>query len=117
MATNFAIDGNMTVGGATATYGDAATDKIGFYGSTPVVQPSGASQAAVTITCVTALATTVLSAAFTGMWAFSSSTAGQLWRTRINQLKVDVGAINVLLTKLRKDLVPTTGVGILKGGA
>ncbi len=28
--------------------GKAATDKIGFYGATPVVQPSGAAQAAIT---------------------------------------------------------------------
>jgi len=28
--------------------GQSATDKVGFYGVTPVVQPSGASQAAIT---------------------------------------------------------------------
>ena len=38
----------------TTTAGDtiasAATKKVGFYGTTPVVQPSGAAQAAVTAT-------------------------------------------------------------------
>lgn len=28
--------------------GQSATDKVGFYGKTPVVQPSGADQAAIT---------------------------------------------------------------------
>lgn len=30
--------------------GEAATNKVGFYGATPVVQPSGSTQAAVTAT-------------------------------------------------------------------
>lgn len=90
---------------------------LGFYGATPVAQPSGASQAAVTVTAVTALATTVFSAAMTGMWAFSSSTVAKTFQPRINQLIVDVAALKTLLNKVRAGLVPTTGVGLLKGGA
>lgn len=63
--------------------------------------------AATTATCVTALATTVLSAAFTGMWAFSSSTAGQLWRTRINQARVDIGALTTEVNAIRTQLINT----------
>lgn len=33
--------------------GGAATDKVGFYGTTPAVQPSGANQAALTLTTIT----------------------------------------------------------------
>lgn len=89
--------------------GKTTSHLIGFYGNTPVVQPSGASQAAVTLGVGAALATTTLSEAATGMWAFSSSTVAQTWRTRINSLRTDVIAVNLLLTKLRANLV-TLGV-------
>ena len=62
--------------------------KIGFYGTAPV--------AIAAATALTALATTVLSAAYTGMWAFSSSTVAQTWRTRINQLVVDIGTLKTM---------------------
>lgn len=65
--------------------GGAATDKIGFYGNTPVVQPDA--------TALTALATTVFSEAKTGIWGFGTSTAAQLFRTRINQLIADVASL------------------------
>ena len=120
--TNLAVGGTLTVTGATALngnvdVGNAITDTVGFYGATKVAQGASASQAAVTLTAVSAIATTVLSAAYTGMWAFSSSTVAQTWRTRINQLRVDVTAMNVLMTAVRKALVPTTGVGLIKGAA
>lgn len=92
--------------------GGSSTDYNGFYGVTPITQPTSASQAAVTKTLVTALATTVFSAAFTGMWAFSSSTAAKLVITRINQAKVDVGTITTLVNRLRTDLV---ALGLIKG--
>jgi site-specific recombinase len=66
---------------------------------------ASASQAAVTVTSVTAIATTVFSAAFTGMWAFSSSTVAKTFQPRINQLRVDVAAMNVLLTQIRTALI------------
>lgn len=98
----------------TGLMAPAATDYLGFYGATPIVQPASANQAAVTVTLVTALATTVFSEAKTGMWAFGSSTAAQLFRTRINQAKVDIGAINVELTAIRAALV---SLGLIKGAA
>ncbi len=49
-----------------AIIGKAATEKIGFYGTTPAVQPNSASQAAVSSTITTTLATnTVLEANLT----------------------------------------------------
>lgn len=95
-------------------FGQSAADPIGFYGVTAVAQPASGSQAAVTLTVGAAIATTTLSAAYTGMWAFASSTVAQTWRTRINSLIVDVTAMNVLLTKLRANL---TTLGLIKGAA
>lgn len=77
------------------------TDTV-YYGTT-------APTAAAT-TLVTALATTVLSTAKAGIWAFSSSTAAQLWRTRINQAKVDVAALKTCVNALRTQLI---NVGII----
>lgn len=34
--------------------GQSATDRVGFYGATPIVQPAGATQAALTTTPTTA---------------------------------------------------------------
>lgn len=69
-------------------WGGAATDKLGFYGATPVVRA--------TATALTAIATTVLSTAATGVWGFGSSTVAQTWRTRINQLVVDIGKLKTM---------------------
>lgn len=98
-----------TVGG---NIGGSTTDAIGFYGVTPVTQPTAAAQAAVTKTLATALATTVFSEAKTGIWGFGTSTAAQLYRTRINQAVVDVGALTTLVNRLRTDLV---ALGLIKG--
>lgn len=71
-----------------------ATDLVGFYGTTPVAQQT------FTATAVTALVTVVFSEAKTGIWGFGSSTAAKLHRTRINQLIVDVTALNTKLALL-----------------
>lgn len=92
--------------------GGSATDLLGFYGVTPISQPTAAAQAAVTKTLATALATTVFSEAKTGMWAFGSSTVAKLYRTRINQAVVDIGALTTLVNRLRTDLV---SLGLVKG--
>lgn len=101
------LNGNLVLGNAT-------TDTIGFYGTTPTAQLASASQAVVTPTAVTAIVTTVLSQANTGMWAFSSSTIAQTWRTRINQAVVDIAALGVLTNQLRAELV---ALGLIKGAA
>lgn len=40
-------------GGSPQTIGNAATSLVGFYGATPIVQPSGATQTTITATWVT----------------------------------------------------------------
>lgn len=59
-----------------AQMGKAGTEKIAFYGRTP----------ATIQTKPTALGTVVFSAAFTGMWAFSSSTVARAAIARIDSL-------------------------------
>lgn len=67
--------------------GQSASDKIGFYGlATPIVQPSGASQAAVTNTTTTTSTTTALT--------------------------TDLDAVRVLVNKIRSDLV---ALGLIAG--
>lgn len=95
--------------------GQSITDLVGFYGVTPVAQPASASQAAVTVTAVSAIATTTLSqVATSGKWAFASSTAATALVTRARQMQVDVEAIGVLLGQIRSELID---LGLIKGGA
>lgn len=69
--------------------GQSITDKIGFYGlATPIVQPSGTSQAAYTKTTTTTTTTTALT--------------------------VDITALAVLVNKMRTDLI---ALGLIKGSA
>jgi hypothetical protein len=71
-----------------ATIGQSASVKIAFHGSVPVIQAGAAAN----------LATTVFSAAFTGMWAFSSSTAAKLVITRINSVLTALRDKGILAT-------------------
>lgn len=73
---------------AGAMLGQSSTDKIGFYGTTPVVQPASASQAAVAATTTTTATTTAL--------------------------QTDLDAVRVLANQLRAELVE---LGIIKGSA
>jgi len=69
--------------------GQSTADKLGFFGlTTPIVQPSGASQGTVTKTTTTTSTTTALT--------------------------VDIDAVRVLANKLRSDLV---ALGLIKGAA
>ena len=69
--------------------GNVATDKVAFYGSTPIVQRSGASQGTYTTTTVQSSG-----------WGFATSTAAD--------------AASALLTEIRAALV---AYGLMKGSA
>lgn len=98
-----------------ACLGQSASKKVAFYGATPVVQPSSASQAAYTITATTALATATISQVGTsGKWAFASSTVALAYVARIKQMQVDVEGVGVLLNKIRANMVT---LGLIKGAA
>lgn len=76
-------------------WGGATTDKLAFYGSTPVAKT------AVTATAVTAIATTTISqVATSGKWAFATSTAAAALVTRVRQLQVDVEGLITQLNTL-----------------
>lgn len=77
------------------------TDTV-YYGTTA---PTAANS-----TAVTAIGTTTFSAAFTGMWAFASSTVAKLYRTRVNQLIVDSAAHKTAINALRTQLI---AVGVI----
>jgi hypothetical protein len=91
---------NEEGGSGGLTLGNAITDKISFYGVTPVAQLSSASQAV-----AVAQGTTTFSEAKTGMWAFASSTAAAAMRTNLNK-------VVVLANQLRAELVE---LGLIKG--
>lgn len=81
--------------GSGKVYGNSTTEKIAFFGSTPVVKT------AVTATAVTAVATTTISqVATSGKWAFSTSTAATALVTRVRQLQVDVEGLITQLNTL-----------------
>lgn len=88
-------DGNS----AGTRLGQSATDKASAFGAAPVVQPTNANQAAVTVSTVTTAATT------TTPWGFATS-------TQANNLAATVAANTVLLNQIRSDLVT---LGWLKG--
>ena len=88
----------------------ATDDKVSLYGVTPVVQPTSASQAAVTATAVTATNTTV--SITTAAHGFATGTQGDALITRVAQLQVDSAATVVLINQLRTELI---AVGIIKG--
>lgn len=77
---------------------DSTADKVGFYGTTPVVQPSATAQSAVATTAVTTVETYT-----TTVWAAS-----------INSLIARVDALTTLANQVRSDQVT---LGLTKGSA
>jgi len=110
MAVEYLDNGNVD----GTCLGQSSSTKIGFYGTTPVDQAATASEAAVTQTALSAIATCTFSAAYTGMWAFASSTVAKTIPARLNQCVTDITALTVLVNQLRTDLV---ACGLIKGSA
>ena len=79
--------------------GQSATEKVGFYGKTPVVQPAATAQSAVATTAITTLVTT--------------PTATDI-AVAVNSLITRVSAAVTLVNQLRSDLVT---LGPIKGSA
>jgi len=93
---------HLTRGNSDGSYvGQSATDKVGFFGVTPAVQPSGSTQAAVTVSTITTAATT------TSPWGFATS-------TQADNLAASTRNAVTLVNQLRADLVT---LGIIKGAA
>ncbi len=112
-----AVAGNLTVAGTTqlkgsVALGDAVTDPIGFYGTTPAVQPSGAGQAAVTTAAITAVATT--GSTTTTPAGYATLAQADAIVAAINLLITRAGALTTLVNQIRADNVT---LGIQKGAA
>ena len=88
--------------------GGSASARIGFWGATPVAQPSGAEQAAVTLTNT--------DGAIGGLTISDPPTQAevQALRDACEELADDVRALSALIHALRGALV---AVGVVKGGA
>lgn len=95
-----------------SSLGSATTDKISFYGVTPVVQPSGAAQSAVATTAITTVVTTA--ATSTTPFGFSTSTQPNAIVAAVNSLIAGQASVITLVNELRSDLV---SLGLIKGSA
>ncbi len=66
--------------------GQSSTDKVGFFGAAPIVQPS-----------VTAIGTTTISQVGTsGKWAFATSTAAIAFVARVRSLQDKLDALGLV---------------------
>jgi hypothetical protein len=91
---------DFVLGTTTGTkIGTAASQKLGFYGITPAVQPAHTDQAAVATTAITTASTT-------------TTPAGYATTTQADNLATIVAANRTLVNQMRSDLV---AIGILKG--
>ena len=93
MAVQYRSTGNVD----GTVLGQSSSELLGFYGATPVAQPSGASQSAVATAALTTIGSTTL-------------TAADL--TALNALVTRAGALTTLVNQIRADLVT---LGFQKG--
>ena len=98
------------------TLGQSASSKVGFYGATPVVQPSGASQAA--LGNVTTVGNNTGNASATlGLTLIGNTTSADQSTAIMNDLAAlrdDMANAFTLITAIRSALVAQ---GIIKGAA
>lgn len=90
--SNPTFDG-MTIAGtalqpATIDLGALATDKVGFYGSTPVVQRATAASH-------TLVATTVVVSTTSAIWGFSTSTQGNNVLAALAEIQATLLALGI----------------------
>jgi hypothetical protein len=91
---------NIAVGTTTGTQiGTTTLQKVGFFATTPAVQPTSGSEAAVTVHTITTASTT-------------SSPAGYATTTQATAVATDLAATVTLVNQLRADLVT---LGLIKG--
>lgn len=103
---------NIIVGTSTGTViGTGTTQKLGFYGATPIAQRSGSAQAAVTTTVGSAVAGTA--ATNSSPYGYAQAQADAIV-ANINDLRTDVLAITTLVNELRAAAV---ALGTIKGSS
>ena len=90
-------------GSSGSCLGRSATDKVGFFGTTPADQPASSNQATIATTAITTAAITT-----------TTNSYGYATTTQANNIAVIADANRTLLIQLRTDLVE---LGIIKGSA
>jgi nucleoside permease NupC len=91
--------------------GQSTSDKVSFYGVTPIVQRSSSNQAAVATTAITAPATTA--SISTAHYGYTSTQADAI-SAAVANLVTRVAANTTLVNELRAALV---ALGAIKGAA
>lgn len=86
--------------------GQSSSELVGFWGATPVVQPSGASQSAVSTATITAVSTAT---PITSGYGYSTTALAEAMQTAVNDTVTRVTALTTLVNQLRSDLV-TAGI-------
>ena len=113
---------NVAVGSTTGTQiGTASTQKLGFYGATPVVRPASANQAAIGALNTVTLTDSTTGTATTTIGdvgaAFSQTTLNNIHASllaQINHAVTDFASFKTLVNQMRADLV---ALGLEKGSA
>ena len=100
--------------------GNASTDTIGFFGSTPIVRPTHASQTTVATgaasALVTTVATTLVTAGFgNSLGVFTSAAAIVNWGNALNVLIAAVDTLGSSHNAIKNALAQTTGLGLITG--
>lgn len=95
------IETNTPKSPGGTTFGQSATDLVGFYGATPVVQPSGATQAAITDSSGGAASAT------TGIQALTAGYNSAILANAIATLAAQGNAMRLALVN----------IGIIKGSS
>ena len=80
------IGNNLTADGVIV--GQTTGTKVGFYGTTPVVQPTSSSQAAAASTAAVSISAT--------QWGFSTSTQANAVVTLVNRLRADLVTLGLI---------------------
>lgn len=93
--------------------GQATADKVGFFGTTPAIQPSSASQAAVSTTSITAVSTSS-AIATSPLYGYATAAQADAIVEAVNALITRNAANYTLVNAIRSALVT---LGIIKGSA
>lgn len=110
-AQTIADGADVTLGTTTGTkIGATSQQKLGFFGATPVVQPTSANEAAASTASITVVVTTATTA--TSPVGFTTTAQANAIPTAINSLITQVGLLTTLANQLRADAVT---VGLIKG--
>lgn len=94
------------------TLGASTSEKISFYGVTPVAQLSATAQSAVATTAITTVVTTA--ATSTSPYGFATAAQADAIVAAVNSLISRGSANTTLVNQIRADLVT---VGLIKGSA